>query len=53
MNLFQVVLVDSYDSLFVGADLVAAYERAREMAVSLVAKGELPPEIITGGLSFF
>lgn len=44
-----VVLVDSYDSLFVGADLVAAYERAREMAVSLVAKGELPPEIITGG----
>lgn len=44
-----VVLVDSYDSLFVGADLVAGYERAREMAVSLVAKGELPPEIITGG----
>lgn len=44
-----VVLVDSYDSLFVGADLVAGYERAREMALSLVAKGELPPEIITGG----
>lgn len=44
-----VVLVDSYDSLFVGADLVSGYERAREMAVSLVAKGELPPEIITGG----
>ena len=24
-----VVLVDSYDSLFIGADLVAGYERAR------------------------
>lgn len=44
-----VVLVDSYDSLFVGAELVAGYERAREVALSLVAKGELPPEIITGG----
>lgn len=43
------MLVDSYDSLFVGADLVAGYERAREMAVSLVAKGELAPDIITGG----
>lgn len=44
-----VVLVDSYDSLFSGSDLVLGYERAREHAVSLVAKGEQPPEIITGG----
>ena len=44
-----VILVDSYDSLFSGADLLAGYDKAKEFASSLIAKGELPPEIITGG----
>lgn len=44
-----VVLVDSYDSLFTGSDLIGGFERARDFAISLIAKGELPPEIIAGG----